>query len=355
MPVLHSLRANAASALVSIAAPLFSAAALLTVAVPAADAQYRTPRASAMAAKPIASDRFQTAEHILQWISNYRLEPEPKLVPAAVKAMARLGLFREPERAGVYFGFVGGVIADHQTKARDLIAQFFPLPPQDQIGVLRAIAASGLPEWRDLIGHFAERMPARRILVRKYLRGELKSLAETRIEASPEVLDSLWGFYFATGSHQPLIRIVSALELAEDRNNLERLTVGSMAKWTLATNAQREKEILDLLRAELRHQPKIVQKPLKDVILAAETYETGKLRKATLAAIDDLRTKGPEKNRNWTWWGQAAQSAIAIGCIAASAAGLPEVGLPCIIGGALTTAATKLLAPVQPPASPAAR
>ena len=293
----------------------------------------------------IVQRHFATPDAILAWVNNYRLEPDPDKIGLAVKAMARLGMFDEPDRAGVYFGFVGGVIASNQTRARELITTFFPLLPQHQIVVIRALAASGLPEWKELLGHFAERMPARGNLISQYLSGKLKPLAERKFEESPEVLDSYWGIYFATGLHQPVIRIISALPLAADRNNLEKLTVGAMAKWTLATNAQREKDLLDLARAEMNYQPKEVRKELAQVISAAENYETSKLRKDALGAIEQLRAKGPEAARTWVWWGTAVQTVIAIGCVALSVAGVPEAGIPCIIGGAVATGATRMLGP----------
>lgn len=337
------------------------ALATLLLAVPAADGlardagqrpggagPIRQKRADLVRQAKLAEEtqrRFGSPDAVLAWVNNYRLEPEPEKVAIAVKAMARLGMFDEPERAGVYFGFLGGVIADNQVKAKELIGSFFPLRPEHQIGVIRAIAASGLPEWKDLLGHFAERMPARSGLIAQYLTGKLKPLSERKFEESPEVLDSYWGYYFATGAHQPVIRIISALPLAADRNSLEKLTVGAMAKWTLATNAQREKDLLDLARAEMKYQPKAVKKELAEVIRAAENFETAKLRKNAVAAIEQLRAKGPEAARNWVWWGTAVQTVIAVGCVALSVAGIPEAGIPCVIGGAVATGATRMLAP----------
>ena len=59
-------------------------------------------------------------------------------------------------------------------------------------------------------------------------------------DAGTTPLDTLWGFYFATGSHEPILRIITVLAWAKDSNNVERLTIGSMAKLSLATNASRD-------------------------------------------------------------------------------------------------------------------
>ena len=41
-----------------------------------------------------------------------------------------------------------------------------------------------------------------------------------------------------------------------------------------------------------------VRKPLREVIEAAETFETGKIRKDALAAVEELKTKGSLSSRN---------------------------------------------------------
>ena len=76
-----------------------------------------------------------------------------------------------------------------------------------------------------------------------------------------------------------------------------------------------------------------------DIVLAAETAETGKLRKDALAAIEQLKMKGPAYRRELSTWGKIGQGALAVGCVAAAATGHIELGLPCVIGGGATNAA----------------
>jgi hypothetical protein len=64
-----------------------------------------------------------------------------------------------------------------------------------------------------------------------------------------------------------------------------------------------------------------------------------------LKAIEELRAKGPQSAREMAWWGKAGQTALALGCVAASAMGQVEFGIPCVVGGALSTAALNYLAP----------
>jgi hypothetical protein len=129
------------------------------------------------------------------------------------------------------------------------------------------------------------------------------------------------------------------LRWSADDDDVELLTLGGMAKYTLATNAARNGELLKMLKWTVRYQDKQTAKILAEVILAAETVETGKIRKEALAAIEDLKRKGPGYKRKLAGWGQIGQGALALGCIGAAAVGAVAVGLPCVIGGAVSSAA----------------
>jgi hypothetical protein len=288
---------------------------------------------------------FQNTEELLKWINGYRKKPEPERLPEAVKAMSAFGTARDGEQSGVYIGFVAGVLGANPDRARDLITKMFPLPPEDQVLIVKAIAYSGLPRWRDTMTEFVERMPARRVLIDKYVFGDKPTLTELSIKDDAGVIDLNWGYYFATGWEAPVRRIVDSLELAEDKDKVDYLTTGSMAKWTLAQNAARNDDLLTTLKKISSDADPKVRKPLGEVIDAAETQELSKLRKDALASIDDLKAKGSESLRNYNWWGQAGQTVFALGCVAAGALGQVEFGIPCVVGGAASTAALKYLAP----------
>ena len=302
----------------------------------------------AMAAAPVkkkAAADFSSTENILRWINNYRLRPDPAKLPAAVKAMSELGVFRDMDQAGIYVGFMAGVLQTNPKRAEDLVAKMFPMPPEDQVAIVRAIAYSDLPNWKDLMLSFAERMPARKALIDRFVYGKQPTIKQMALDSGTAPLDTLWGLYFATGSFEPVARMVSILGWARDQNNVERLTIGSMAKLSLATNASRDKELLDMLKASMNGEGKDTRIVLQEVIDAAETFEFARVRKDAMAAIDQLKSKGPASARNMSWWGTAGQTALALGCIVAGAMGHVEVGIPCVLGGAVSGAALKYITP----------
>jgi hypothetical protein len=289
---------------------------------------------------------FSRPEIVLQWMNDYRHDPQPERLPDAFKAMREQGSFKEVEQAGIYVGFIAGVIGSNPDTAEKLISDMFPMPPPDQVVVVKAIAYSGLAEWKDLLGKFVERMPARKVIIERYLYGKLPVLRDLPLDSAIGV-DANWGYYFATGSSEPIQRLVRTLAWSRDKNSVEKLTIGSMVKWTLAQNASKDHDLLSYLKTSLPHQPDNVAKPLGEVIEGAETFELAQIRKDALASIEELRTKGTENARNFSWWGQAGQTAFALGCVAAGVTGQVYLGVPCVVGGALSNVALKYLAPAE--------
>ncbi len=173
----------------------------------------------------------------------------------------------------------------------------FPMPPPDQIVVVKAIAYSGLADWKELMGEFVERMPARKIVIEHYLYGKLQVLRELPLD-SPIAVDANWGYYFATGSSEPIQRLIGALAWSTDKDNVERLTIGSMVKWTLAQNASRDGDLLSYLKRRCRISPTKSRCRLRDMIefggdVRDCAYPQGRARRHRGAQDQGLRS-GPQ-------------------------------------------------------------
>ena len=158
----------------------------------------------------------------------------------------------------------------------------------------------------------------------------------------------MWGYYFATGSYLPIARVITMLPWSKEIDSGEKLTVGSMAKFTLASNAARNPDLLAMLKRAAKHQRKDIRPILNDVIDAAETVDIARLRRDALASLEDLKRKGPGFKRDVSFWGQVGQGTLALGCIVAAATGHIELGLPCVLGGAMSSVALKFWDQQQP-------
>jgi hypothetical protein len=325
--------------------------------------------ALAIAAPAAAVSRPNAAlnsnDAMLKWINAYRGKPDPDGLPALVRALSGSQAFKDAETCGAYIGFIAGVLGANPERAEALIAKMLSIAPADQWVLVRAIAYSGLPNWKVLLVKFADRMPTRSGMIDKYVDGKLPSLDQIAyqstkpgmldkikqalkidnnnkkaivIEPSPELIDVLWGSYLATGSYQPIGRIIKLLPLTNDKDNVDNLTTGSAAKFTLASNAVRDLHLLAMLKRAVKGQPEDVAKVLNDVIETAENVDTARMRKESLAAIEELKQKGPNSKRDLSGLGQIGQGALSMGCVVAAATGQIELGIPCVIGGAAYSA-----------------
>jgi hypothetical protein len=301
---------------------------------------------------------------VFQWIQAYRVKPRPATIPQAVKDMAKLGAFRDPDSAGFYVGFVAGALATNPKQAPKLAAKMLPLPPEDEWAIVRAVAWSGLPDWKELLSGLRPKLPTRQVMIDKYLGGQLPTLTEITVvpdaprrgwkavfhkkrkgEDKPlptgDSLDALWGYYLATGSPEPIDRMIAVLPLSKDTDDTARLTLGGMAKYMLASAAVRDVRLLALLKEAQPRQDEATQKILGEVIDAAESVDAGRIRAEQVAAIEELRTKGPGSRRKVAWWGKLSEGAISLGCVVAAATGQFYLGVPCVVGGAATSAALR--------------
>ncbi len=265
---------------------------------------------------------------VQQWIYNYRAKPDYAHVPAAVRVLFHAQTFKEPENSGIYLGFIAGAIGSNPAKAEQLVNSFFPVAPEDEWVIVRAIAYSGLPDWRNLLRKVAPKMPGRKVMIDSYLAGTLPTLANIPLEetkpgmldklrgvftrnpfakddkklkmaqtfaSNQDLLDTLWGYYFATGSHLPILRIMQMLPWSKSRDTIDKLTVGSMARYTLASYAVRDARIArispqrtgDASRKRSRCRS-------AEVVEAADTVQLGAVRKDALAAVEELKAKGSD-------------------------------------------------------------
>ncbi len=327
-----------------------------------------------LAAPPLGPAPSGAPEVVLKWMKGYRAKPNPMAVPAMIQALSAQGTIKDPDSSGVFVGFYAGVLASNPTKAWTLIEKTLPLPFEDQWIVIRGLAYSGLPNWKDLMRALALRVPERQVMAQKYLDGDLPALNRVSLEpapqdgklkrfftgqmfwgsaepakrqitfqSSPELIDALWGIYYASGSEDAIAQIVVLLPWSKERDNVEKLTIGSMAKFTLASNAARDAELLGLLKRLRERQPDAAKPILAEAIEAAELVDTGRLGKEAVAALEELKKKGPGSTRDLAAWGTAGEAAISFSCLGLAAGGAVVAGIPCVIGGALTTGAVRYL------------
>ena len=133
--------------------------------------------------------------------------------------------------------------------------------------------------------------------------------------------------------------MIKTLPWADERDSVDKLKMGSMAKFTMAVNASRDPKLLGLLKTlRTRQTDKETSRQLAQTIEVAETEEISALRKTTLDRLDELKRTGPGSKRDIAGWGKIGEGVISVGCVAAAATGQTALGLPCVLGGAASPA-----------------
>src|SRR5246127_52501 len=161
---------------------------------------------------------------VQQWIYNYRAKPDYAHIPAAVRVLFHSQSFKEPENSGIYLGFIAGAIGSDPAKAEQLIASFFPIPPEDEWVIVRAIAYSGLPDWRNMLRRLETRIPERRVMIDGYLSGKLPILTAIPLEeAKPGVLDKLRGAFARNSFFKDEKKLNTTLTFASNQDLLDTL------------------------------------------------------------------------------------------------------------------------------------
>src|ERR1700684_640259 len=106
--------------------------------------------APAAAARP-PSPVLNSTEGVLRWINAYRDKPDPDGLPTVVRTLDALQAFKDAETSGAYVGFIAGVLGANPGRAEKLITKMLVIDPADHWVLVRAIAYSGLPNWKDLL------------------------------------------------------------------------------------------------------------------------------------------------------------------------------------------------------------
>ena len=84
------------------------------------------------------------------------------------------------------------MLGANPARAEDLVAKMLSIDPADHWVLVRAIAYSGLSDWKDLLATFVDRMPTRRAMIDKYLDGKLPTLDQIDFQpAKPGMLDKI--------------------------------------------------------------------------------------------------------------------------------------------------------------------
>jgi hypothetical protein len=184
-----------------------------------------------------------------KWLTFYYRKPEPERFVVEVRKMSKAEMLTKPGAEPPTLAFLSRVLAANPEKIEAWMKALADLPEGDKAELHRAIWFSDTKESKAYLKDKS---------VAKYVNKDPPDILQMEIE-SPDVLDMLWGYFFATGEEAPIRRIVSAFnystyfgaveryksskQTAEDKKNALNDAIFRAAMWSLGSNCQQHPRV----------------------------------------------------------------------------------------------------------------
>lgn len=242
-----SLHARSTTALVAVllaAAPwVVSDPIPASAAVPTAATESRGP-------KSIASDQDLNA-----WLTYYYLHPQPELVVPATLLAEKKG-YLNSESGGPYMAFLSRVFAQNPTKIAGWNKELeVAIQPKSKPILWTALWWSHTKESGQLLDEIAKTLsPKTQTSLLEQIAKPPEPIEKMDIN-HPNVVDMLWGAFFATGDEKYIQRLISVLSWETQSKDLNKMQVAASVRWSLTSNAEQHPAVLQICQQVREKQP----------------------------------------------------------------------------------------------------
>jgi len=198
------------------------------------------------------------------WLKNYYKSPNPNDFVTEVKKLSKNGMLTNPKHKDNIAVFLSRILASHPEKTSDWLQALNSLNKIDMEAVFYAAWLADTKESKEYL---------KSIGATDFLNKKPTNYLTTQIK-TPNTLDALWSYFYATGSEEPVRRIVSALNYADYSGSLEAYKTShkteedkrkaildvlfQAARWSLESNARNEQGIGDIC-GEILKDPNITR------------------------------------------------------------------------------------------------
>lgn len=213
---------------------------------------------------------FNSQEEFGKWLTYYYQKPEPEKIIPAVRYMSENGFLDNGKSSPPIFGFIAGVFRENQGKVEIWVNSLNSLDDTSYSVVVLGLWYANLPESKERVYAMLEKRPSLKEQFNFLYQGSPMGITDIPLEQGAWVLDSLWGNFMATGSKEPVIRIMQALPWLDVKGDVNRLLVGGAARWSLTSNAIQHKKVMAICEDEASKQSLEIQEKLRAVVTEAK-------------------------------------------------------------------------------------
>lgn len=208
----------------------------------------------------------QAAPEEEDWVTSYYLKPEPGQLLQRFKKLATDGTLENPSVHPPLIAFISEVMKANPKRIAGWLDALGQLKlGHEELGVFYNAA------W------FSDTKAARDYFRKKGIAafGNDKPPKILELEPkTPDVIDMLWGVFFATGKKEPIRRIVAALELnrPDGKDDRMREATYQAVRWSLASNCRHHPTVLAYCREILPKIPEAQRAELEKVLAEVEVH-----------------------------------------------------------------------------------
>ncbi len=222
-----------------------------------------------IAGSALAEPNFESAEDIEKWMDNYHINPQPQTLPPAIKYLSSSGVLDNNSAKPPVFGFLASAFQNYPDERAGWIQKLDSLNEKHLGVIVYGLWFAGLDNTRELVDPILKKHPGLKEKLAHLLKTSPTPLLEIPLIQGPWVLDALWGGFFASGSPQPVRRVISTLVWLDAKDSRRKMLIGGAAKWSLQSNARQHPKVMKICEEELENQPEEVVAHLREIIESA--------------------------------------------------------------------------------------
>jgi tetratricopeptide (TPR) repeat protein len=202
--------------------------------------------------------------------SFYYQHPKPDMIPSLLPELQKQGSLELGHMAAA--GFLSQVFHDHPDRLAGWAPAIWKLDENARAYVWLSVWFSNTEPAMKLLHDVVprEKGPAAESLA-KLIDGTAPPLEQYEVK-SGQVLDLLWGAFYATGRQEYIARIIDCLpwSLKTGKDDVQQMAIGKVAEWSLRENARVHPRVLALCKSELERRGEEIKPILSKLILDAE-------------------------------------------------------------------------------------
>jgi hypothetical protein len=216
-----------------------------------------------------APRQIASKEELGRWMTYYYLHPQPDLLVPAVLYAESQGFLTGDARTPLV-AFISHVFAQNPARIAGWSQALSAMQEPNRTALWTALWWSATKEGKDALDGIMKGLPPKAQTFLQTQMAHPPQPFDQQDISTPAVLDELWASWSATGEERYVRRLMTVLPwAAAEQKDLNKMTIGGAARWSLTSNAQQHPRVLKLCMQVRDNDPQL--RPYLEPIITAAT------------------------------------------------------------------------------------